>query len=78
MDLTVKKLNQNNMEKTAVEWLVEQFNLQAYIPHIEQAKEMEKQQMKKAQMHYSSDVVGFKTLLEKQFDEWYNETFKSE
>jgi len=33
------------MKQTAVEWLVEQFNLQAYIPHIEQAKEMEKQQI---------------------------------
>jgi hypothetical protein len=41
-------------------------------------KEMEKQQMKMAQMHYSSDVVGFKTLLENQFEGWYNQTFKSE
>ena len=40
--------------------------------------DMEKQQMKIAQMHYSSDVVGFKTLLENQFEEWYNQTFKSE
>lgn len=39
--------------------------------------DMEKQQMKMAQMHYSSDVVGFKTLLENQFEEWYNQTFKS-
>jgi hypothetical protein len=31
--------------QTAVEWLIEQFNLQAYTPHIEQALEMEKQQM---------------------------------
>lgn len=35
------------MEQTAVEWLVEQFNLQAYIPHIEQAKEMERHQQDK-------------------------------
>jgi hypothetical protein len=33
------------MKQTAVEWLVKQFNLQAYIPHIEQAKEMEKEQI---------------------------------
>ena len=68
------------MEKTAVEWLVNEANLLEnngwILPLIEQAKEMEKQQMKKAQMHYSSDVLGFKTLLEKQFDEWYSETFK--
>ena len=44
---------------------------------LEQAKEMEKQQMKMAQMHYSSDVLGFKTLLEKQFEDWYNEKFKT-
>jgi hypothetical protein len=36
------------MKQTAVEWLVEQFNLQAYIPHIEQAKEMENQQIENA------------------------------
>ena len=69
------------MEKTAVDWLEEKIKANPF--RIEndrlwnEAKEMEKQQMKKAQMHYSSDVVGFKTLLEKQFDEWYNETFKS-
>ena len=37
--------------------------------------EIEKQHMKMAQMYYSRDVIRFKTLLEKQFEEWYNETF---
>ena len=75
------------MKKTAVDWLVnEMFNnkglkkeqgVMYMSPNlVEQAKEMEKQQMKMAQMHYSSDVVGFKALLEKQFEDWYNETFK--
>lgn len=26
----------------SIEWLIEQFNLQAYTPHIEKAKEMHK------------------------------------
>jgi hypothetical protein len=40
------------MEKkqTAVEWLVEQFNLQSYLPHIEKAKQMEKEQQKSEQI----------------------------
>ena len=32
---------------TAVEWLVEQFNLQAYAPHVEHALEMESQKQQK-------------------------------
>jgi predicted metal-dependent hydrolase len=79
---------------TAVEWLEEQqkelviqikngeFQIEDFeyynAIYIEQAKDMEKEQMKIAQMYYSSDVVGFKTLLENQFEEWYNQTFKSE
>ena len=66
---------------TAVEWLYNKMYEHKGIITIteyEQAKEMEKKQMKMAQMHYSSDVVGFQTLLENQFEEWYNQTFKSE
>ena len=66
---------------TAVEWLFEQVVNRTervyFLKELEQAKEMEKQQMKIAQMHYSSDVVGFKTLLENQFEDWYNQTFKN-
>ena len=69
---------------TAVEWFASEINgmdtavsINAFKELFEQAKEMEKQQMKMAQMHYSSDVVGFKALLEKQFEDWYNETFKT-
>lgn len=76
-----QEIETSNMEKTAVEWLEEKIKANPF--RIEndrlwnEAKEMEKQQMKKAQMHYSSDVLGFKTLLEKQFEDWYNETFKT-
>ena len=81
-----KEIETKGLEKTAVEWLCSQiYTIQAELEagnnclkmKIKQAKEMEKQQMKKAQMHYSSDVLGFKTLLEKQFENWYNETFKT-
>ena len=67
-----KEIETNNMEKTAVDWLVEQFNLQAYIPHIEQAKEMEKQQIMDAW------VNGGSTLSAKNAEQYYNETFKAE
>ena len=39
-------------QQTAVEWLIEQFNLQAYIPHIQQAKQMEKEQIVRAYNSY--------------------------
>lgn len=62
---------ENNKSVTAVEWLVEQFNLQAYIPHIKQAKEMEKQQIIDARV---------KKPLESEWleaEQYYNETFKN-
>ena len=74
-----KEIETKGLEKTAVEWLYNkmyEYKGNITISEYEQAKEMEKQQMKMAQMHYSSDVVGFKTLLEKQFEDWYNEKFK--
>ena len=54
------------MEKkqTAVEWLVEQFNLQSYLPHIEKAKQMEKEQIINAT--YASIKTG---------EQYYNETY---
>ena len=74
-----QEIETKGMEKTAVDWLYSkmyEYKGNITISEYEQAKEMEKQQMKMAQMHYSSDVVGFKALLEKQFEDWYNETFK--
>lgn len=61
------------MKQTAIEWLVEQFNLQAYIPHIEQAKEMEKQQIIDA--YSEGDINGIMNA-EKRAEQYYNETFK--
>jgi predicted secreted protein len=80
MVLTAKKLKQNNMEKTAVEWLVNQlkegivFN---EIEVIEKAKEMEKQQI------VSAFNKGFVTdqwdkSKENKSEQYYNETFESE
>ena len=39
--------------------------------------EMEKQQMKEAQMEHVSDALGFRTLLEKLFDNWFDAKYKS-
>ena len=70
-----------DMKQTAVEWLVDQiFNdvdLKDSILKlaIQQAKEMEKEQMRAL---YAMFLVNTKTLELYDFDEWYNETFKSE
>lgn len=42
----------------------------------EQAKEMEKEQLKEAQVAFKCDSMGFKTLLENQFENWYKEKYK--
>jgi hypothetical protein len=75
------------MEKqlTAVEWLVEKMTQQDFIAipkpeWIEQAKAMEKEQMKEIfkqakECAVKSDRVYFK---HESFEQYYNETFKSE
>ena len=61
------------MKQTAVEWLVQEINkltgltIQMDEPCIEQAKEIEKQQIIDA--HYAEEQDG---------EQYYNETFKSE
>ena len=63
------------MKKTAVEWLVEQMKLDELFNadyFIEQAKEMEKIQIKNAWLN-SLTKGDFNSA-----DEYYNETFKSE
>lgn len=62
------------MKQTAIEWLVEQFNLQAYIPHIEQAKEMEKQQIIDANRDGVDMVIDNVPYI--TGEQYYNETFK--
>ena len=71
---TIKPLNQNKMKQTAVEWLIEMFNItNVKLSHhtliIEQAKEMEKEQIKNAWLN--SLTKGDYNSSE----EYYNETF---
>jgi hypothetical protein len=70
------------MKQTAVEWLVDELQKAEYIPEdsiimdyvINEAKEMEKQQIENAYWDGGQDVP----LTEKTCEEYYNETFKSE
>jgi len=74
--------------KTAVEWLVEEINkltgltIQMDEPIIEQAKEMEKEQIKEA--HFDGKINGMdishplSIIKEITATDYYNETFKSE
>jgi hypothetical protein len=67
--------------KTAVEWLLDHLERNIMWTDkaeqiAEQAKEMEKQQLKEAQVAFVSNTMGYKKLLEDQFERWYNEKFK--
>jgi hypothetical protein len=69
------------MKQTAVEWLLEQWPiLEAQLPSwlIEQAKEMEKEQMIDFADNYELECIHpYKGRL-KNPEQYYNETFKSE
>jgi hypothetical protein len=64
-------------KQTAVEWLVEQFNLQSYLPHIEKAKQMEKEQIEIA--FAKSYLIGCEEVsyndANKASEQYYNETY---
>jgi hypothetical protein len=62
----------SNMKQTAVEWLVEQLNLHEYEDVIEQAKEMEKEQIIKSALA----LAPYRYVYEAE--QYYNQTFKSE
>jgi hypothetical protein len=80
--------------KTAVEWLVEQIcgdHTEQWQKEIEQAKEMEKEQIMNARLdgfkisaegwngeHPFEGVTDYYIMLDINNDEYYNETFKSE
>ena len=72
------------MKQTAVEWLVEQLENHSGVTRagfndvINQAKQMEKEQMKNACIRHEYENKAFQNLLEKHFEQYYNETFKSE
>jgi hypothetical protein len=62
------------MKQTAVEWLFEKLDIvdsSIMFVYFEQAKEMEKQQMRDASCPY---VGGWE---DEEFEYWYNETFKN-
>jgi len=64
---------------TSIEWLIEQFNLQAYTPHIEKAKEMHKAELGKtwdAALDAGQSRAWNVMRAYEDFDEWY-ETFVS-
>jgi hypothetical protein len=68
------------MKQTAVEWLVEELTRQNMFMHlfakeIEQAKEMEKEQIIKA-INFGDERGKITTY--KSAEQYYNETFKSE
>jgi hypothetical protein len=59
----------NNMKQTAVEWLAEQMmHPQIFNPYIEQAIEMEKQQIIEAKDCWFED--------ERDGEQYYNDTYK--
>lgn len=66
------------MKQTAVEWLMEQLTKNYPLTKesaesiIEQAKEMEKEQMRKASCPY---IGGWE---EGEFEDWYNETYNKD
>jgi hypothetical protein len=69
-------------KQTAVEWLVKQLKNMEYdlrlIPNtIEIAKEKEKQQMRDAVLSQCTTHDGLRKIFDKQFEQYYNETFKS-
>ena len=77
------------MKQTAVEWLVQEANLLEnngwILPLVEKAKEMEKEQMNnffKNGIEYGFDSYHANELAEEptrpNFEQYYNQTFKSE
>ena len=67
------------MKKTAVEFIIEQFDLTSDSPIIknvvEQAKEMEKEQIKEG---YIMSLLDRDNKIRRDAEQYYNETYKSE
>ena len=68
------------MKQTAVEWLFDQYVNKSIITieDIEQAKEMEKEQMIEFAIQYMFGRTDIGSNLRNDFIQKYNETFKSE
>jgi hypothetical protein len=69
-------------KQTAVEWLIDKLPLiqqEGLRDEIEQAKEMEKEQIIKAYKDGRSDLASnFHKSLNMSLEQYYNETFKNE
>lgn len=69
------------MKETAVQWLIKQWPiLKSQIPEriLEQAKAMEKQQIIDAYYQIGKDHQDMIFAIEKNAEQYYKETFKSE
>jgi hypothetical protein len=69
--------------KTAVEWLANNLKQNHGIDltlysEFDQAKQMEKDQMKLSRVPIAYENKSWQGLMERHFEQWYNETFKSE
>jgi hypothetical protein len=78
----VNKNKMSNQKQTVVEWLVETFKItNVDLSHhkliIEQAKEMEKEQMKKTASYWQKMgiLVATKIPNRKTFEQWFSETY---
>jgi hypothetical protein len=71
-------------QQTAVEWLVQELFNEGYFPYgvpedlVKKAKEMEKEQMKLSRVPIAYENKSWQGLMERHFEQWYKETFKSE
>ena len=65
--------------KTAVIWLAEVVSKLGYVSTdiLEQAEEMQKQQMKEAVLNNVTSHPRFRKIFEEQFEHWFDETYKS-
>ena len=72
----------SNMKQTAVEWLAEQMlHPENFNPYIEQAKEMEKEQI--IETYKSGWYSGYNVAIDQEpeyenAEQYYKETFKTE
>ena len=75
-----QKLMENSKKQTAVEWLVEQFDLEMqddfHLTKIKQAKEMEKQQIIEAWIDGNHSEMRGGKFIKPIAEQYYNETFK--
>ena len=70
----------SNNKQTSVDWLFQQLwetpkDKFTWHSILEEAKAMEKQQMKDAVLEQSTKHERLRKIFEKQFEEYYNETY---